>query len=135
MHHIRVALGALMILHGIAHLPGVIGSWRLAELQGISYHTVLLGGRLDVGDGGMRVMGLLWLVAGLGFCVAGFSAILGMGEWATVAMLLAALSLLLSALEWPAARIGVALNLIILAALLSAHSHGWITLVSYHSSR
>lgn len=57
----RIALAVRMALHGVAHAPGFVGSWRLAALEGMPYHTTLLGGAIDVGDAGMRVVGLAWL--------------------------------------------------------------------------
>lgn len=127
MQSVRIGLAVLMVLHGIAHLPGFANSWRLATFPEVPYHTTLLGGRLEVGDTGMRVAGALWLLAALAFMVAGAGAVMQRGGWMTFAMAVAAASLVLCLLEWPAARIGVWVNVAILLALVLAQRLHWFT--------
>jgi hypothetical protein len=115
---LRIPIAVLMLLHGIAHLPGVVGSWRLAELRDVPYHTTLLAGRMDVGDGGMRLVGGLWLLAALGFVGSAVTALRDDPWWVGVAAVVTMLSLALCALEWPYTRIGVPVNLAIVLALL-----------------
>ncbi|HEU4697836.1 MAG TPA: hypothetical protein VFS40_01510 [Gemmatimonadales bacterium] len=122
----RIALAVLMLLHGLAHLPGVVGSWRLAPLEGMPYKTTLLAGHVDVGDAGMRVMGLVWLLTALGFVASAAGAFADRSWWTSAAVALALVSLTVSALEWPAARIGVFVNLALLAALLLGARFGWL---------
>ena len=122
----RFTLAVLMILHGVAHLPGFAGSWRLATFPDLPYHTRLLDGRFEVGDGGMRLVGTLWLLAALGFVVAAVAAIRNEGWWAGAAFVVTLLSLALCALEWPAARVGVPVNLGLVVALLAGRALGWL---------
>lgn len=122
----RIALAILMALHGVAHLPGFVGSWRLATLEGVPYHTTLLGGALDVGDAGMRVVGTAWLLAGIGFMAASLATALDRDGWPDVALAVTLFSLTLCVLELPASRIGVPVNLAILAALLVDRRLAWL---------
>lgn len=122
----RIALAVLMLLHGVAHLPGFVGSWRLAALEGMPYKTTLLAGRVDVGDVGIRVVGVVWLLAALGFILTAIGAFTDRSWWMAALMGVALASLGLSVLEWPLARIGVAVNLAILAALLAGQRLGWL---------
>jgi hypothetical protein len=89
----RVFSGLPMLLHGAAHLPGFVVSWRLAELAEMQYRTTLLAGALDVGDVGIRIVGVVWLVAAVGFWVAGAGALAGRAWWVPLALRVAALSL------------------------------------------
>jgi len=43
----RIALSILLLLHGIAHLPGFLVSWRLMKAETVSYGTTIVGGALD----------------------------------------------------------------------------------------
>ena len=122
----RFALAVLMILHGVAHLPGFAGAWRLASFHHMPYHTRLLAGRVDVGDGGMRLLGTLWLVVALGFLVAAVAGFAGEWWWAGTAFLATLLSLTLCVLEWPAAQIGVPVNVAIALALIAGRAFRWI---------
>ena len=113
----RMLLAILMILHGVAHLPGFVNEWRLADLKGLPYRTTILGGRVDLGDAGIRVVGLLWLAAAVAFLVAGMAAAWSASWWMRAGAGVAVGSLLLNMVELPEARIGVAVNVLILAAL------------------
>jgi hypothetical protein len=65
---------------------------------------------------------LLWLIAAVGFCVAGVGLAAGSAWWRPLAVGVAAGSLLLSLAEWPAARVGVAIDLALLVGLTVASS-------------
>ena len=66
----RFVLAFLLLAHGVAHLVGFVSSWKLATLAELPYKTTVFSGRVDVGDAGIRVMGVLWLLAALAFLVA-----------------------------------------------------------------
>jgi hypothetical protein len=110
----RLALAALMILHGIAHLVGFAGSWHLGELP---YKTTVLGGRVDLGDTGIRAAGLLWLTAAMAFVVVGAGTALDYSWWAKAALYVTLASLALTIMEFPEAKLGLVVNLAILAVL------------------
>jgi len=107
----RFVLAFVLVGHGIAHLVGFISSWRLATLAELPYKTTLFSGRLDVGDAGIRVIGVLWLLAALAFLV-GPIAVITEASW-TGRFLYAAVvaSTLLCVAGWPDARLGLAVNL------------------------
>ncbi len=113
----RTIIAVLMILHGIAHLPGFIVPWRLAEFKETPYRTTLGSGRIDVGDTGIRVVGTLWLIVAVVFVAVGIAMIGDGGRWPFVAVAAALASLVLSLLSLPEARIGVVVNLVILGLL------------------
>lgn len=118
-------LAAFFVLHGIAHGVGFVVPWRLMEVEETAYSTTLLAGRWDVGDVGIRVVGLLWLATGLAFVVAGAGAWMMKAWWGPVAASAAAASLVLSVVGWPEARVGVVLNILVLAVLLSLRLGWW----------
>ena len=84
----------------------------------IPYHTTVLGGRIDIGPGFMRGLGLLWLLTALAFAVAAFGAYTVSPWWRSFTFAVTAVSLALSIVEWPASRNGVAVNAIIIVATL-----------------
>jgi hypothetical protein len=122
----RFAFALILIVHGIAHLVGFVVPWQLARLEGNPYKTTLLGGRLDVGDVGIRFSGLLWLLAGLGFIVSGAALLLLAPWWVRFTTVVAACSLVLAVANWPDSRIGIPIDLLILAYLLIGASLGWL---------
>ena len=114
----RIGLALFLLAHGVAHLVGFAGAFRLKS--DIPYHTTLLAGRVDVGDAGMRVMGVLWVVGALLFACAAASLALRADAFRPLLLVAALVSLVLSVLELPSARIGVAIDVAILAALAAS---------------
>lgn len=117
MSLLRYVIPVVMLAHGVAHLPGFVTAWRLRTLPDFPYHTVVMRGRFDVGDAGMRVLGVLWLVAALGFGVAAAGAVTGDPRWIPVGFVTVLLSAALCVLEWPIARVGLWTNLALLVVL------------------
>ena len=65
-HGMRFVLAAILVAHGIAHLVGLVVSWRLAVFAEMPYKTTVLAGRIDAGDMGIRVIGVGRLPVGGG---------------------------------------------------------------------
>jgi hypothetical protein len=118
------ATSAVLGLHGLVHLLGsgvYLGAFELAAFE---YETTLLAGAVDVGDVGIRVFGLLWSAAAVGFAA---SAVAVVAEWPRWRLLLGAvtgLSLLLTGLAVDVAYAGFALNLALLVGLVTVLDGG-----------
>jgi hypothetical protein len=115
----RFVLSFFLLAHAVAHLVGFVSSWKLATLAELPYKTTVFSGRVDVGDAGIRVLGVLWLLTAVAFLV-GASAVAAATDWAGRFVLAAVISsLMLCVVGWPDARIGVAVNvgLVLLLAI------------------
>jgi uncharacterized membrane protein YphA (DoxX/SURF4 family) len=123
----RFAFALILIVHGVAHLLGFIVPWKLVKLEDSPYTTTLLGGRLDVGDAGIRFSGVLWLLAGIGFVVSGAALMLLAPWWPRFTIVVAAFSLVLAVAGWPGSRIGIPIDLLLLVYLLVGASFGWLS--------
>lgn len=106
----RFLLAFLMLAHGVAHLVGFAVAWRLADFPEMPYQTTLLSGRLDVGDIGIRLVGLAWVVLAVAFVGAATGLTLRQPWWSAVAWWTLGASILLCLVHWPEARIGLAVN-------------------------
>ncbi|MGD8494911.1 MAG: hypothetical protein PVF05_01885 [Gemmatimonadales bacterium] len=113
----RFLLALLMALHGLAHGVGFVVTWRLTEFQDMPHDTTLLSGTVDVGEAGIRAVGVLWLLAGVAFFVAAGAALVNAAWWPTMTVVTAVCSLPLSIAGWPESRIGVAVNLVLLVLI------------------
>ncbi len=114
----RFVLAALLIAHGVAHLVGFVVPWRLVSTAEVPYRTTILGGVTDLGDAGARALGVVWLVAALAFVLLAGAVLAGWNVRLWVFAMLA-LSSVLCVVGWPEARIGLIVNAVLLAALLS----------------
>jgi hypothetical protein len=104
----------LLVGHGIAHLAGFVVPWKLMSLADLPYRTTVFGHRLDVGNIGVRVAGLLWLVTGATFIVLACAVWTMASWWYQVLLGTVALSVAMCVVEWPHARAGIIANLVIL---------------------
>lgn len=123
----RILLALVLFGHGIAHLPGFLVFWKLATFKDLPYKTTILAGRVSVGEGGIRIVGVLWLITALAFVASSIGTGLRLPWWPTVTLATSAFSLLLCITGWPDARIGVFVNLILIAFLLVNRQTGWLS--------
>ena len=78
---IQVITAIFLILHGAVHLLGFVVPWKIMHVDGMPYTTTVLGGRIDVGNGGIRFVGLLWMLATIAFVMAGIGLLLLAPWW------------------------------------------------------
>ncbi len=112
-----VAAVIVLILHGLIHLMGTTVYMKLGNVSALPYKTALLGGRINVGEGGMAVFGALWALAALGFVASAIGLFAGWDWWRPILIGVTLLSLLLTLLDMDVAVAGVLVNLAILIAM------------------
>lgn len=120
------AIAALFIIHGVAHLVGFVVPWRIATLEETPYKTTVLNGKVDVGDAGIRAIGVLWLITAAAFLVCGVAVAIQTEWWHWVAIGATLISFDLTILGWPESRIGVVINVLIVLLLIGS-ALGWYT--------
>lgn len=123
----RIALACFLFAHGLAHLPGFIIPWRLATMADMPYKTTLLSDRINAGDVGIRIVGVLYLLAALSFAASGAGLLIDSSAWLLPVFAVAAFSLVLCVLSWPEARVGVYVNLAIFGFLLLGTGMNWLS--------
>ena len=113
------AAAFFLLAHGLVHLIGVVVYWQLAEVEEFPpYKNTLLNGRWEIGDIGMRIYGLFWLIATLGFAAAAVGMVLRQDWWTPMLFRTSFFSLVVNALDWEWAKYGVILDSLILALLV-----------------
>lgn len=129
MAKIALVLAVLvLVVHGSIHLMGTAVYMRLAEVKGLTYKTTLLGGHWDLGEGGIRVFGALWVLPTIGFVAAALALGTGWGWWRPVLLWTTLLSLALTGLDWSNAFIGAITDTAILVFLwLGPHIADWFS--------
>jgi hypothetical protein len=119
----------LFVVHGVAHLVGFVVPWRLMAVDGLSSGTTVLAGRVDVGETGMRMLGVGWLALALLCVVAGVGVAMEAPWAARVGFVVLAVSFVFCLIGLPDAVVGLAAN-VLLAVLLgvwvvTAAAAGW----------
>lgn len=114
----RIALAFLLFAHGLAHIVGFLGAWAPTR-------TTIIGNRIDLGAGWIKLVGLMWLAGAIAFAVVGFATLMNAAWWPTAAVSFGAASLVLCMLQLPETKFGVALNVGLLALMIAGRHAGW----------
>lgn len=113
------AAAFFIFAHGLVHLIGVVVFWQLADVEDFPpYKTTLLNDRWDIGDIGMRIYGLAWLIAALGFVVAAIGMAFRQEWWIPLLYAISLFSLIINALDWEWAKYGALIDVLILVVLI-----------------
>jgi hypothetical protein len=122
------AAAVFLILHGLIHLMGTTAYLKLGKIEALPYKTTLLGGSWNVGDGGIRMFGIIWVIPAIGFFLAGVAMFAGWTWWPALVGVMAVLSLVLTLLDWSVAYAGAIINVVILGMLwLGPVVSGWLS--------
>jgi len=123
----RTIVAVTLIAHGLVHLIGFVVPWRIATLDGFPYRADVLSD-VEIGSSGVKVLGILWLLAAIGFVAVGVALLAGQSWWWGPALVIASVSLLLAGLWAQQAFAGLAIDLAIIAILaLSSWARGLAT--------
>ncbi len=114
---------------GSPHTVGFIVPWRIAKLEEAPYKTTVLNGNLDLGHRGIRVVGVLWLLTALAFFAAGALVIGRIDMWQPVTLVVVVFSTILCVAGLPESRIGIPINIAILAFILAGGALGWLNAI------
>ena len=119
-----IALAVLIALHGLAHMVGFAAPF--GYLKNPPPIDSLFFSRVTLPAGAMKGLGILWLTAVVLFVVAAVGLIRRDGWWTSVTVAACLLSLVLTVAFLPYAKIGLAVNLALLAFLFLNRNSAWI---------
>lgn len=117
MNIVQLAASIVLALHGLVHLIGFVVPWRLATIDGFPYRSAVLNASMEIGDLGVRALGVVWLALAVGFVVAAFGVWRGESWALLLTAVLAVVSLAVSVVGLPEAGAGIAINLVILGVI------------------
>jgi hypothetical protein len=126
----RLALGFFLVLHGLAHSPGVLGSWKLATFEEVSYRPNIL--LEDASEWVVALLGVVWLIAGAAFIIAGLGLLLRAVWWPRVATLAVVASLVVTTLWREDAVVGLVIDVGVLVLLVGLFGRSRLTSVRVH---
>jgi len=115
---VRTSFALLLVAHGIAHLVGFVVPWGLMAAPDLANRTTVVGGAIDIGESGMKLFGIVWLALAIGFVTTGGALLAGRPDGIWIVRL-TALSLVACIAGWPDARIGLIVNVAIIAVLFT----------------
>ena len=107
-------LAAILLIHGFAHLVGFIVPWKIDNLKEMPYKTTLFNGKVDVGEIGTRIVGILLLIISIAFFTCGVGIFLHTNWWEWLTIITSIFSFFLCISGLLDARIGVFVNISII---------------------
>lgn len=119
-------IAIFFILHGLIHLIGFVVPWKIIQTKEMAYNTRILNHRIDIGDTGYRLLGLLWLLACFGFVATGVGLWVLAPWWFNLALGASIFSSLLCISGWPESQFGLYINAAILGWLLLGSRFDWL---------
>lgn len=122
----RFAIVFLFLAHGIAHLVGFAAAWKLGNFPDLPFKTTVLGGALDLGESGIRVMGLAWVALAAAFVLSAAGLVLLQPWWTSAAWWAIGMSLVVCLVNLPEARVGVAMNIGLALLVLAVVRFGMV---------
>jgi hypothetical protein len=122
--NMQMLFAALLMAHGVAHLSGFAVPWRLVMSDDVPYRTDILGGSIRIGDTSAWLLGVASLLIGVAFVGLGVGLLLGIWSHAT-ALTVVLLSAGLCVLGWPESRIGMVIDVVIVAVVLTGGRFAW----------
>jgi hypothetical protein len=117
-----IILATLIAIHGLAHMVGFAAPFGYLKEP---LPEVLIQ-RLGLGTGGMKALGVVWLLTAMFFVVAAVGLIRRDAWWTTVALAGCAMSAVLTAMYLPYAKIGLVVDAVLIAFIIANRSHQWI---------
>ncbi len=123
---LRIVAGVFLALHGLVHLLWFGVTWRFITPEGLPYSTKVLADRINVGEGGIRLAGLLWLAATVIWVTAGIGLVFSAPWWHVVTVAAALFSSVMCILGLPVAKYGLLINLVILVLLFLNGQFRWV---------
>jgi hypothetical protein len=117
----RSALSALLLLHGLVHAVGFIGPLEL--VSSAPYQTRWFGRPIVNSSPAARSLAMLWLLLVLAYSLAAVAVFVQAGWWIPFTLVTTFASLLLCLTAWPASKVGLAVDgLILLMCLWALHA-------------
>ena len=118
-------LAGLLIFHGLVHILGFLIFFEFIEVDTLQYSTTVLGGRVNIGAAGIRILGVIWLLIMIAMMAAGVGLLLGTSWWYSLALWSTVASTVVTILGLPDTKFGLAINILVFILLFLGSSQGW----------
>ena len=111
-----IALAALIALHGLAHMVGFAAPYGYMKNP-----------PLALTGSSAKILGIFWFIAAVVFVVAAIGLMRKASWWTPVTLVACLLSIALSTVALPYAKIGLFVDVALVAFLFVNRGSGWIT--------
>jgi hypothetical protein len=122
----KIALAVFLFIHGLAHIVGFLVYWKIMKDKDVEYKTTIFPGNMNVGDGGIRFVGFVYLLVAIAFGFLGYNLLSnGVYFWEYI-WTVTIVSTVLTITGWPDTKIGVLANVILIFFLALNEYMAWL---------
>ncbi len=123
----RIILSIFLFLHGMAHLVGFLVPWRIVKTDDMPYKTTLFLDKINIGDIGTRIMGIIWLLIAIAFFYAGWITMHRIDYWLTYTLTVTIISLVFYIVAIPDSHIGIYINITLIVLYYLNNYFHWLS--------
>ncbi len=122
----HIALAVFLFIHGLAHIVGFLVYWKIMKDKEVVYKTTIYPDNINIGDSGVRLLGVIYLAVALSFGIIGYDLIAQPFLWGKYIWAVIVVSLVLCITGWPDTKFGMVANLILIVFLIFNTYIHWI---------
>lgn len=123
---IRIFISILLFIHGLIHLLGFVVNWKISDIEEMSYKTTVLYGLIDVGEKGIKFIGVLWLIIALSFIISAIW-ILTLSQGTLIPLFIVTIfSIILCIIGLPESLAGLVFNIVLITYLFFGNKIDWL---------
>lgn len=124
----NILIAFFLFIHGIAHLVGFVVPWQIVKIDEMPYSTTILNNKINIGDLGIRIYGVFWLLLSFAFFQSVYFIFSNNPVWYIFTIYVTLISIFFCILGLPDTKIGVFANFLILLVLFILQWFDWIIL-------
>lgn len=122
----KIVLAVYIFIHGFAHLVGFLSYWKLLKDPNMPFKTTLFMDRIDVGNTGIKIVGLIWLLVAMAYAYVGIILLKQYISWYFYAWIVTIVSLVLCVSGYPDTKYGILANVILIVFLVLNGFFHWL---------
>jgi hypothetical protein len=123
----NTAVAIFLFIHGFAHVVGFLVYWRILKDKDVEYKTTIFPGDINVGDVGIRFIGLIYLLIAIALGYLGYDLLTDAIVFQEYIWPITVMSTVLTVFGWPDTKFGLLANGILIAFLWLNSQFGWLT--------
>lgn len=122
----KIVIAIFLVLHGIAHIVGFVVPWKIAKMDDMPYKTTLFFGKINAGDVGIRIIGIIWLLIALTYFYSGWITYQYLDYWMDFTLIITVISLFFCILALPDSHIGIYINVALIVLYYLNINYNWL---------
>jgi hypothetical protein len=123
----NIAVAIFMFIHGFAHIVGFLVYFKILKDKDIEYKTTIFPGNINIGEVGIRFLGLVYLLIAFALGYLGYDLLTDAIVFPEYIWPITIVSTLVTLTGWPDTKFGVIANAVLIIFLILNSQFNWLT--------